>query len=92
MTFNEMFEYLKTILVYCDIVKEIKVKREHIRCQEMEMEQFINVLQVFSIERNKLQVDLADLRQQQTTELTEKMRIESLLRETEERLVCQMMT
>lgn len=85
--FNELLEFVKTIVVYCDILREIKVKREHIRNQENEMEKCINVLQQMSIERNKVENDLIDLRQQLTNEQSEKIRIENLLLETNQRLV-----
>lgn len=85
--FNELLEFLKTIIVYCDILKEIKTKREHIRGQANVMEQCINVLQSLNIERNKGEVDLLDLRQRHSDALTEKMRMENLLFETHKRLV-----
>lgn len=51
------------------------------------MEKLINVLQQMSIERNKVENDLIDLRQQQTNEQSEKIRIENMLLETNQRLV-----
>lgn len=88
VTFNELLEFLKAIFVYCEIQREIKVKREHIRCQENELEKYINILQLLSIERNKMDRDLVDLRQQQTNDMSETLRIKSLLIETTKRLVC----
>lgn len=87
-TFNELLEFLKAIFVYCDILREIKVKREHIRCQENELEKYINILQSLSIERNKMEDDLVNIRQQQTNNISETLQIKSSLVETTNRLVC----
>lgn len=85
--FSELLHFVKTILVYCDILREIKAKREHIRCKENEMEKFINVLQALSIERNKMVADLVAIRQQHANGHMEKTQIENLLHETNMRLV-----
>lgn len=87
VSFFELFKFLKNVLAYCDILKEIKPKRERIRCLENEMEKSINVLQALSIERNKLEIDLGELKQKLTDILNEKMELEKKLIETENRLV-----
>lgn len=51
------------------------------------MEKCINVLQALNIERNKVDAELTEMRQQHVIDQTEKNRIESLLSESTERLV-----
>lgn len=87
--FSELLKFLQTSLGYCDILKEIKPKREHIRCLETELEKSINVLQALTIERNKLEIDLVELKQKHVEQTAERCHAEKNLLETEKRLVSQ---
>lgn len=86
-TFFELFKFLQTILAYCDILKEIKPKREHIRCLENELEKSINVLQVLSIEKNQLEIDLVELNEKHLVKIIERDHAEKNLLDTEKCLV-----
>lgn len=86
-TFNELLNYLKIIFNYCDQFKEIKTKREQICHQENELEDFIDVLQMLSIQRNQINEDLANACEQQTNELAANVTHNCHLQETNKRLV-----
>lgn len=85
--FFELFKFLKTVLTYCDTIKEINPKRVRLKSLENEVEESINVLQMLNVEQNQLEIELDELRQQHVIATNEKHTLKAMLCQTETKLV-----
>ena len=85
--FFELFKFLKAVVTYCDILKDIHSKRTKLKTLENEVEESINVLQMLNVEQNQLEIELDELRQQHVSATDEKHTLKAMLCETETKLV-----
>lgn len=79
--------FIKSIVGYCDVLRDVKPKRERIRMLEQELEQSAEILQKLNSERIEIEANLESLQQSYSDRTNEKEGLREQLKELDLRLV-----
>uniref|UniRef100_A0A336KTI1 CSON011058 protein n=1 Tax=Culicoides sonorensis TaxID=179676 RepID=A0A336KTI1_CULSO len=83
---NGLLKFVKAVLGYCDVYKEVRPKKERVAFLEKELESQISLLEKLTIEISKLTKQLEDLNDKLNKSLARKAELQSLLEQAEQRL------
>lgn len=84
---NGLLVYVKAVLGYCDVYKEVRPKKERVAYLEHELESQISLLAKLNAEIERLEKQLFDLNEKLVKALAEKAELQDLLEQAERRLV-----
>lgn len=84
---NGLLVYVKAVLGYCDVYKEVRPKKERVAYLENELESQISLLAKLNAEIERLEKQLFDLNEKLVKALAEKAELQDLLEQAERRLV-----
>lgn len=82
-----LLEFIKAVLGYCDVYKDVKPKKERVEYLENEMDLAVKTLSRLTKELDKLEATLANLNQKYADSMKEKQMLQDKLDEAERRLV-----
>lgn len=83
-----LLKFVRAVLGYCDVFKEVKPKKERVQFLEAELDSQVKTLQRLTSEIGNLESVLADLNQKYASAMKEKQELQDKLNEAERRLVC----
>lgn len=84
---NGLLVFVKAVLGYCDVYKEVRPKKERVAYLEKELESQISLLAKLNAEIERLEKQLFDLNEKLVKALAEKGELQDLLEQAERRLV-----
>lgn len=84
---NGLLVFVKAVLGYCDVYKEVRPKKERVAYLEKELESQISLLAKLNAEIERLEKQLFDLNEKLVKALAEKAELQDLLEQAERRLV-----
>lgn len=84
---NGLLIFVKAVLGYCDVYKEVRPKKERVAYLEKELESQISLLASLNAEIERLERQLIELNEKLVKALTEKAELQNLLEQAERRLV-----
>lgn len=81
--------FIKSVIGYCDVLRDTKPKRDKIRMLEQELEKSAEILQNLNTERIKTESNLENVKQNYADAINEKAQLTIQLKESESKLVSQ---
>lgn len=84
---NGLLVFLKAVLGYCDVYKEVRPKKERVAYLEKELESQVSLLAKLNAEIERLEKQLFDLNEKLVKALAEKAELQDMLEQAERRLV-----
>lgn len=82
-----LLKFVRAVLGYCDVFKEVKPKRDRVIFLENELDLQVKTLDKLTTDINKLQEVLMDLNKKYTNSMNEKQDLQQKLEQAERRLV-----
>lgn len=82
-----LLRFVKAVLGYCDVFREVRPKKERVQFLEQELDVQVKTLNRLSTEINKLELVLADLNAKYAEAMKEKQYLQEMLDQAQRRLV-----
>lgn len=84
---NGLLKFVRAVLGYCDVYKEVRPKKEKVQFLEAELDTQVKTLQKLTSDIAHLEATLNDLNQKYAAAMKEKQELQEKLNEAERRLV-----
>lgn len=81
-----LLKFVRAVLGYCEVYKEVRPKKELVQTLEAELDIQVKTLTRLTYEIGRLEAELKDLNQQYATAMKEKQELQDRLNEAERRL------
>ncbi|XP_062558011.1 dynein axonemal heavy chain 10 isoform X2 [Armigeres subalbatus] len=82
-----LLKFVRAVLGYCDVFREVKPKKERVAFLESELASQIKLLNKLTNEINKLESELDELNNQYATAIREKQMLQEMMEQAERRLI-----
>ncbi|XP_058811885.1 dynein axonemal heavy chain 10 isoform X1 [Topomyia yanbarensis] len=82
-----LLKFVRAVLGYCDVYREVKPKKERVAFLEAELDGQIKLLNKLTKEISKLEFELNELNNQYATAIKEKQMLQEMMEQAERRLI-----
>jgi len=82
-----LLKFVRAVLGYCDVFKEVKPKKERVEFLEIELDTQVKMLNRLNSEITNLEATLSELNRKYGEAMLEKQKLQEMLEQAERRLV-----